>query len=126
MRPDFGVSAIQGAWVGAITATAWSRAGTDHRNRSLVAAGVCAVAGVGWWLHPDPSILTTEHLFAFLIGAGAVSHGDGWLLQRERPQAGGSFQRAGTERSTLGGGRPPEALRSHYLNGTVTGPGSRR
>jgi hypothetical protein len=73
VRPDFGVSAIQGAWVGAITATAWSRAGTDHRNRSLVAAGVCAVAGVGWWLHPDPSILTTEHLFAFLIGCGIVS-----------------------------------------------------
>ena len=73
VRPDFGVSAIQGAWVGAVTATAWSRAGTDHRNRSLVAAGVCAVAGVGWWLHPDPSILTTEHLFAFLIGCGIVS-----------------------------------------------------
>ena len=73
VRPDFGVSAIQGAWVGVITATAWSRAGSDQRNRGLVAAGVCAVAGVGWWLHPDPSILTTEHLFAFLIGAGIVS-----------------------------------------------------
>jgi hypothetical protein len=72
-RPDFGVSAIQGAWVGAITATAWSRAGTDYRDRSIVAAGVCAVAAVGWWLHPDPSILTTEHLFAFLIGVGVVS-----------------------------------------------------
>lgn len=71
--PDFGVSAIQGAWVGAITAIAWTRAGTDHRSRSLAAAGVCAVAGVGWWLHPDPSILTTEHLFAFLIGCGIVS-----------------------------------------------------
>ena len=72
-RPDFGVSAIQGAWVGAITATAWIRAGNDHRARSLVAAGVCAVAGIAWWLHPDPSILTTEHLFAFLIGCGVVS-----------------------------------------------------
>jgi hypothetical protein len=71
-RPDFGVSAIQGAWVGAITATAWIRAGTDYRDRSLVAAGVCAVAGVAWLLHPDPSILTTEHLFAFLIGCGIV------------------------------------------------------
>jgi hypothetical protein len=73
VRPDFGVSAIQGAWVGAITATAWSRASTDNRDRGLVAAGVCAVAAVGWWLHPDPSILTTEHLFAFLIGAGIAS-----------------------------------------------------
>ncbi|HEY8028696.1 MAG TPA: hypothetical protein VIE38_04205 [Gaiellaceae bacterium] len=73
VRPDFGVSAIQGAWVGAITATAWSRAGTDRRNRILVAAGVCAVSGVGWWLHPDPSILTTEHLVAFFIGCVTVS-----------------------------------------------------
>jgi hypothetical protein len=72
-RPDFGVSAIQGAWVGAITAAAWIRVGTDHRDRALVAVGVCAIAGVGWWLHPDPSILTTEHLFAFLIGCGIVS-----------------------------------------------------
>lgn len=73
VRPDFGVSAMQAAWVGAITATAWSRAGTDRRDRSLVAAGVCAIAAVGWWLHPDPSILTTEHLFAFLIGCGIAS-----------------------------------------------------
>ena len=72
-RPDFGVSAIQGAWVGAIVATAWGRAGTNQLARGLVAAGVCAVAGVGWWLHPDPSILTTEHLFAFFIGSGVVS-----------------------------------------------------
>lgn len=72
VTPDFGVSAIQGAWVGAVTATAWRQAGADRRARSLVAAGVCAIAGVAWWLHPDPSILTTEHLFAFLIGAGIV------------------------------------------------------
>jgi len=72
-KPDFGVSAMQGAWVGAITATAWIRAGADHRDRSLVAAGVCAVAGVGWWLHPDPSVLTTEHVFAFFIGCAIAS-----------------------------------------------------
>ena len=70
---DFGVSAMQGAWVGAIAATAWSRAGVDRRARAVVAAGVSAIAGLGWWLHPDPSILTTEHLFAFLIGWGVVS-----------------------------------------------------
>ena len=72
-RQDFGVSAMQGAWVGAIGATAWSRAQGDHRARSLVAAAVCALAAIGWWLHPDPSILTTEHLFAFLIGCSVVS-----------------------------------------------------
>jgi hypothetical protein len=72
-RQDFGVSAMQGAWVGAIAATAWGQAEADPRARATVAAGVCAVAGVAWWLHPDPSILTTEHLIAFLIGWGVVS-----------------------------------------------------
>jgi hypothetical protein len=70
---DFGVSAMQGAWVGAIAATTWDRAGADPKGRAFVASGVCAIAGVAWWLHPDPSILTTEHLFAFLIGCGVVS-----------------------------------------------------
>lgn len=72
-KQDFGVSAIQGAWVGAIAAMAWRWAGADPRARIVVASGVCAFAGVGWWLHPDPSILTSEHLFAFLIGCGLVS-----------------------------------------------------
>src|SRR5262249_36523580 len=71
---DFGVSAMQGAWVGAIAATAWSWARADRRARALVAAGVCATAGLAWLLHPDPSILTIEHPFAFLIGWGVVSH----------------------------------------------------
>lgn len=73
VRPDFGVSAIQGAWVGAITATACKWAGNDHRARCVVATGVCALGGIAWWLHPDPSILTTEHLFAFFIGCGIVA-----------------------------------------------------
>ena len=72
-KQDFGVSAMQGAWVGALAATAWCWAGADRRARGAVAAAVCALAGVAWWLHPDPSILTTEHLFAFLIGSAVVS-----------------------------------------------------
>jgi hypothetical protein len=75
VTPDFGVSAMQGAWVGAITATAWSRVGADHRRRAVVGAALCGLAGVAWWLHPDPSILTTEHLFAFFIGCAIVSWG---------------------------------------------------
>jgi hypothetical protein len=73
VRQDFGVSAMQGAWVGGIAAATWGRAGADPRARVFVAVGVSALAGVAWWLHPDPSILTTEHLFAFVIGCGLVS-----------------------------------------------------
>ena len=73
VSPDFGVSAIQGAWVGAIATTAWLWAGGHGRRQAAVAAGVCVVAAVAWWLHPDPSILTTEHLFAFVIGCGIVA-----------------------------------------------------
>jgi hypothetical protein len=72
-RSDFGVSAMQGAWVGAVAATAWMRAGTEPRARSIVAAGVGVLGGIAWWLHPDPSILTTEHLFAFVLGCGVIA-----------------------------------------------------
>ena len=72
VTPDFGVSAMQGAWVGAITATAWSRAGTDH-DTAPSSPPPSARSRSRWSLHPDPSILTTEHLFAFLIGCGIVS-----------------------------------------------------
>jgi hypothetical protein len=73
VSPDFGVSAMQGAWVGALALTAWSWARGDRRRRALVVAGVCAITVVAWWLHPSPSILTTEHGFAFLIGCCVVA-----------------------------------------------------
>lgn len=70
--PDFGVSAMQAAWVGALTAHGWQRCGSGVRPRVAMALVVCAVAGIAWLLHPDPSILTSEHLFAFLIGGLVV------------------------------------------------------
>jgi hypothetical protein len=99
-RRDFGVSAMQGAWVGGIAATAWGWAGIDIRARALVAAGVCGVAGVAWWLHPDPSILTTEHLFAFCVGWGVVS----WarLVAWVRAVAGGAIATPPRNATTAG------------------------
>ena len=73
VSPDFGVSAMQGAWVGALATTAWLWARGDRRRRSMVVVGVCAVTAIAWWLHPSPSILTTEHGFAFLIGCVVVA-----------------------------------------------------
>ena len=99
-RQDFGVSAMQGAWVGAIAATAWRRAGADVRARAWVAVGVCALAGVAWWLHPDPSILTTEHLFAFGVGWGVIA----WprLITLARTVAGGAVAPAPRTITTTG------------------------
>ena len=80
--PDFGVSAMQGAWVGALTAHAWQRSGSGVRPRAAMALAVCALAGIAWLLHPDPSVLTSEHLFAFLIGASVVRWHLPAVLQR--------------------------------------------
>jgi hypothetical protein len=75
VSPDFGVSAMQGAWVGALTAHTWMRSRPGLRPRAATAAAVCGLAGVAWHLHPDPSVLTTEHVFAFLIGGSIVWSG---------------------------------------------------
>lgn len=83
--PDYGVSAMQGAWVGALTARAWIGCGQRVLQRSATVAAVCGLAGVAWLLHPDPSILTFEHLFAFAIGSSIA-----WASRRRwvrRPTA---------------------------------------
>lgn len=68
LRPDFGVSTMQGGMLGASAFVLW-RAGSGSRTRrALVVAGVCVVAVIAWRLHPDPSVLTYEHHVAFLIG----------------------------------------------------------
>ena len=79
--PDFGVSAMQGAWGGALTARAGLACGRRFVQRAATVAGVCVLGGVAWLLHPDPSILTFEHLFAFAIGSAIV-----WFALRRAPR----------------------------------------
>lgn len=70
--PDYGVSAIQAAWIGAIAATAWRR----HpmiRSRLLVVAGCLAVTAIAVSVRSDLTLLDTDHVFAFAIGAAALS-----------------------------------------------------
>jgi len=98
VTPDFGVSAMQGAWVGALTATAWSRAGTDHRHRALVAAGVCALAESGGYFTPTPRS-SRQSTYSRSSSAAASCRGGGSLL-REQRQAVAWFDSAGTQPST--------------------------
>jgi hypothetical protein len=68
LRPDFGVSTMQGGMLGASAFVLWRASGGSRARRALVVAGLCVVAIVAWRLHPDPSVLTYEHHVAFLIG----------------------------------------------------------
>ena len=70
-EPDWGVSAIFAAWLGAAAARGWFRRnGTPAEKLGIVV--VCAGAGLVAWLvrnEPTPSWLDTEHVVAFAIGA---------------------------------------------------------
>lgn len=69
---DFGVSTIQGGLVGASAAVLWRRTRGSAPRRALLVAGLVCLAVIGWTLHPDPSVLTYEHLVAFALGIVAA------------------------------------------------------
>jgi hypothetical protein len=70
--PDYGVSAMQAAWIGAIAAQAWRRRGQTTRGRLLVAAGCLAIACFACAVRHDLTLLDVDHVFAFAIGIGLV------------------------------------------------------
>jgi hypothetical protein len=67
--PDYGVSAIQASWIGAIAATSWRRHGQTLRGRVLIVLACLAVTAFAWMLRSDLTLLDLDHLFAFVIGA---------------------------------------------------------
>ena len=70
--PDFGTSAVIAAWIGALTARGWQRH-AGARERTLMAAGACGCGLIGWLFRPDLTVLDTEHLVAFAVGAALVA-----------------------------------------------------
>ncbi|HEY6069376.1 MAG TPA: hypothetical protein VIU81_11850 [Gaiellaceae bacterium] len=66
--PDYGVSAISAAWIGAVASTAWRAPGRTLRGKIVTVLAVAATALVGWMLRGHVSILDLEHLVAFAIG----------------------------------------------------------
>jgi hypothetical protein len=67
--PDYGVSAIAAAWLGAVACIAWRRRASTLVGKTSVVIACLAVAAVAWMLHPHLNVLDSEHGFAFVIGA---------------------------------------------------------
>jgi type IV secretory pathway VirB2 component (pilin) len=66
--PDYGVSAISAAWLGAIASVSWQARGRTPRGKIATALAVVATALFGWMLHTHVSFLDLEHVVAFVIG----------------------------------------------------------
>jgi hypothetical protein len=78
-RPDIGLSAIIAAWIGVVSQVYWRRRPT-RRAHVLNALGCVGCALIGFAFRPDVTVLDSEHIVAFALGAAAAA-----LL---RPQAG--------------------------------------
>ncbi len=65
-RADYGVSAVCASWLGATAATLW--VSRSPRARPLILAACAAVTAFAYTLHPDHSIIASEHVFAFGVG----------------------------------------------------------
>lgn len=73
-RLDFGVSAMQAAWIGAIAAALWLGWARSSVARRLEIAAACAAVGlVAYLAKPGLSLLDVDHGFAFAIGVGLVA-----------------------------------------------------
>ena len=65
--PDFGLSAMIAAWIGAVACVAWTR----HSHLRVV-AGCLVCLGVGLAFRPTLTFLDSEHVVAFAIGIAVV------------------------------------------------------
>lgn len=70
--PDYGVSAVSAAWLGAVACTFWRARDRTLRGKLATALAVAAVAVFGWTLRRHLNVLDLEHVIAFGIGV-AVS-----------------------------------------------------
>lgn len=65
--PDYGVSALIAAWIGAIACVEWRRR-PGLGPRVAIAVGCLGCAGIGILCRPDLTVLDSEHVVAFAIG----------------------------------------------------------
>jgi len=75
--PDYGLSAISAAWLGAIAAIGW-RTRRQSIGRAAIVLGCVAIACLAWFVRGKGlDLLDSEHVFAFAIGVGVAV---GWAL----------------------------------------------
>jgi hypothetical protein len=66
--PDYGVSAMSAAWLGAIATLCWRARDRTLRGKIATALAVVATALFGWMLRGHLSVLDLEHVVAFGVG----------------------------------------------------------
>jgi hypothetical protein len=82
--PDYGVSAISAAWLGAIAAVGW-RKRRESISRAAIVLGCVAATCLAWFLRGRGlDVLDSEHVFAFAIGVGSATELANGGLFRER------------------------------------------
>lgn len=70
--PDYGVSAISAAWLGAVASVSWRARDRTLRGKVATAVAVLATALFGWMLRRHLSFLDLEHVVAFCIGVAVA------------------------------------------------------
>lgn len=70
--PDYGVSAVAAAWLGAVASVIWRRRPPTIAGKAPVVIACLAVAAFGWAVRGHLDVLDSEHVLAFAIGV-AVS-----------------------------------------------------
>jgi len=71
-RPDIGLSAIIAAWIGVVSQAFWRRR-PSRRAHLVNALGCVACALIGFAFRPDVTVLDSEHLVAFALGAAVAA-----------------------------------------------------
>jgi hypothetical protein len=67
--PDYGVSAVSAAWIGALASASWRARNRTLRGKIVTALAVVGAALFGWILRGHVNFLDLEHVVAFGIGA---------------------------------------------------------
>jgi hypothetical protein len=70
--PDYGVSAISAAWLGTIATASWRRRDRSRAGKVSIALSCVTVGLFAYSVRPDLTVLSSEHLVAFILGIGVA------------------------------------------------------
>jgi hypothetical protein len=81
--PDYGVSAVSAAWIGALAAVSWQARNRTLRGKILTALAVLSAAGFGLIVRGHVNFFDLEHILAFGVGVGVVVARLSIVVQRQ-------------------------------------------